>query len=48
MTGAKPVSVGKAIQELKPEANAKEETKRANRQAKEELSESDSVSASKS
>jgi hypothetical protein len=40
ITGASPVSLGKAIQELKPQANAKEETKRANKQAKEDLSES--------
>jgi hypothetical protein len=33
MTGSNAVSLGKAIQELKPEANAKNEAKKANQQA---------------
>jgi len=48
MTGANPVSLGKAIQELKPESNAKEETRRANKEAKEDLSESETDAAAKS
>ncbi len=37
MTGPNSVSLGKAIQQLKPDVNAKEETKRANKQAEQEL-----------
>jgi len=37
MTGPNSVSLGKAIQQLKPDVNAKEEIKRANKQAKQEL-----------
>jgi len=39
MTGPNAESLGKAIQQLKPEADAKEEAKRANKQAKQDLSE---------
>ena len=48
MTGANPVSLGKAIQELKPESNAKEETRRANQEAKEDLRRSETDTSAKS
>ena len=37
MTGDSPVSLGKAIHELRPEADAKGEAKKAEREAKEEI-----------
>jgi hypothetical protein len=37
MTGESPVSLGKAIQELRPEAAARSEAKKAEQQAKEEI-----------
>jgi hypothetical protein len=37
MTGSGAVSLGKAIQELKPEANAKEETKKATTEADDDV-----------
>jgi hypothetical protein len=42
MTGDHAESLGKAIQELKPDANAKSETKKANTQADADLKESES------
>lgn len=42
MTGSNPVSLGKAIQELKPSANSKSETKKANKQAEQDIDESSS------
>jgi len=39
MTGPNSVSLGKAIQELKPDTDAKAETKRATKQANNELKE---------
>jgi hypothetical protein len=42
MTGDHAESLGKAIQELKPAANAKSETKKANKQADADLKESES------
>jgi hypothetical protein len=38
-----PVSLGKAIKELKPEADAKAETKKAEQQAKEDIKESEAT-----
>jgi hypothetical protein len=37
MTGDSPMSMGKSIQELRPEADAKSKVKRAEQQAKEEI-----------
>ncbi len=37
MSGDDPVSLGKAVQDLRPEADAKSEVKRAEQQAKEEI-----------
>jgi hypothetical protein len=42
MTGSNPVSLGKAIQELKPSANSKSEAKKANKQAEQDINESSS------
>ena len=42
MTGAGSVSLGKAIEALAPDANAKSETKKANKQADEDMKESSS------
>lgn len=39
MTGPSPESLGKAIQQLKPEANSKTEAKRAKKQAKQDIQE---------
>jgi hypothetical protein len=39
MTGPKAISLGKAIEELKPEADAKAETKKATKQANDDLKE---------
>ena len=44
MTGDSPVSLGKAIHELRPEANAKGETKKAGHEAKEEIKEAEAAS----
>jgi hypothetical protein len=38
MTGSNPVSLGKAIQELSPNANAKSESKKASKQANQDIS----------
>ena len=40
MTGSSPESLGKAIQDLKPTANAKAEVKKANTQAKSDMNDS--------
>jgi hypothetical protein len=37
MTGSNAVSLGKAIQELKPEANARDEAKKAGKQADDDV-----------
>jgi hypothetical protein len=37
MTGDSPISLGKAIQELQPEVDAKSEVKKAEQQAREEI-----------
>jgi hypothetical protein len=42
MTGSKPESLGKAIQDLKPQANARAEKKKAEKQAKSDLDGSNS------
>ncbi len=42
MTGTGAVSLGKAIESLAPDANAKSETKKANRQASDDMKESNS------
>jgi len=42
MTGATAVSLGKAIEALAPNANAKSETKKANKQASDDMKESNS------
>ncbi len=42
MTGSGAVSLGKAIQELKPAANSKSESKKANKQAEQDINESSS------
>jgi hypothetical protein len=42
MTGAGSMSLGKAIQQLSPNANAKSETKKANQQAADDLKETSS------
>ena len=42
MTGSSPESLGKAIQDLKPSANAKSESKKANKQAEQDMNESSS------
>jgi hypothetical protein len=42
MTGTGSVSLGKAIEQLAPNANAKAESKRANKQAEQDLSQSNS------
>jgi len=42
MTGASSMSLGKAIQQLSPNANAKSETKKANQQAADDLKETSS------
>jgi hypothetical protein len=42
MTGTGSVSLGKAIEELAPSANAKQESKKANKQAEQDLNESNS------
>ena len=42
MTGTGGVSLGKAIEELEPSANAKAESKRANKQAKQDMDETGS------
>jgi hypothetical protein len=42
MTGSKPESLGKAIQALKPEANARAEKKKAEKQAKNDIDGSNS------
>lgn len=39
MTGPPPVSLGKAIHDLKPAANAKTESKKANKQAEQDINE---------
>jgi hypothetical protein len=44
MTGDSPVSLGKAIHELRPEADAKGETKKAEHEAKEEIKEAEAAS----
>jgi hypothetical protein len=44
MTGSNSASLGKAIQELSPDANAKEETKKATKQANREISAAESAS----
>jgi hypothetical protein len=44
MTGSNSASLGKAIQELSPNANAKEETKKATKQANHEISAAESAS----
>ncbi len=41
-TTAKPMSLGKAIHDLKPAANAKTESKKANKQAEQDMKESES------
>lgn len=41
MTGTNPESLGKAIQDLKPLANSKAEAKKANKQAKQDIDESE-------
>lgn len=38
MTGSNVISLGKAIQELNPNANAKSESKKANKQANQDMS----------
>jgi hypothetical protein len=43
MTGDSRVSLGKAIQELRPEVDAKSEAKKAGRQAKEEIREAEAA-----
>jgi hypothetical protein len=43
MTGDSPVSLGKAIQELRPETDAKGEAKKAERQAKEEIKDAEAA-----
>jgi hypothetical protein len=43
MTGDSRVSLGKAIQELRPEVDAKSEAKKAERQAKEEIREAEAA-----
>jgi hypothetical protein len=43
MTGDSPVSLGKAIHELRPEADAKGEAKKAEHEAKEEIKEADAA-----
>jgi len=43
MTGESPVSLGKAIKELRPEADATSEVKRAERQAKEEIKQAEAA-----
>jgi hypothetical protein len=40
MTGSNPESLGKSIHELKPDANAKTETKKAEKQAKSDMNDS--------
>jgi hypothetical protein len=40
MTGSSPESLGKAIQDLKPAADSKSETKKANQQAKDDMQQS--------
>jgi hypothetical protein len=42
MTGPPPVSLGKAIHDLKPAANAKTESKKANKQAEQDINEGQS------
>jgi hypothetical protein len=42
MTGDNPVSLGKAIEQLAPDANAKGETKKANKQASDDMNEASS------
>jgi hypothetical protein len=42
MTGGSAESLGKAIQDLKPQANAKSEAKKAQKQANSDLRESES------
>ncbi len=42
MTGSSPESLGKAIQDLKPSANAKTESKKANKQAQQDINDSNS------
>ncbi len=42
MTGSSPVSLGKAIQELKPSANSKSEAKKASKQAEQDINQSSS------
>jgi hypothetical protein len=42
MTGTGAMSLGKAIQSLAPDANAKAETKKANKQASDDMKESNS------
>jgi len=42
MTGTDSMSLGKAIESLAPNANAKSETKKANKQASDDIKESNS------
>ena len=42
MTGSSPESLGKAIQDLKPTADSKTETKKANKQAKDDMNSKES------
>jgi len=42
MTGTGAMSLGKAIEALEPSANAKSETKKANKQASDDMKESNS------
>jgi len=46
MTGASPVSLGKAIHELRPGADAKGETKKAEHEAKEEIKQAEAAGKS--
>ncbi|MEW5977716.1 MAG: hypothetical protein AB1898_18130 [Acidobacteriota bacterium] len=43
MTGGSSVSLGKAIEELRPEADAKSEVKKAERRAKEEIKQAEAA-----